>query len=86
MVNPFAETILRLDRIDTRLSELANILNSKPETILDKPPYSSRKRTAILLGISLSMVDKLAASGKLTRRKIGAKTVFNTSEIENLIR
>jgi hypothetical protein len=73
------------EALGSHFSELkTSILSDRKEGGLKIPRYFSRKQVASHLGICLSMVDKLASSGKLTRRKVGSKTVFASGEVEAL--
>ncbi len=44
----------------------------------------SRKQTAIVLGISLGMVDKISRQGLLEPVRLGKKVMFRRSDVEML--
>ena len=61
----------QLTTISLQLSELKEIIKSKPE----EKPWLTRKEKADKENISVSMVDKLIRQGTFEKKKIGRKTL-----------
>ena len=67
-----------LVELNDKFANLLDLISNKPKKRL------TRKETADALSVSVSMVDKLAQRGKLTRIKIGKKTLFDIEEVNSI--
>lgn len=47
--------------------------------------YKTRSQAAKQLGVTTSMIDKLARSKRLKKHKIGAKVLFKQTDLEALL-
>ncbi|MDA8692485.1 helix-turn-helix domain-containing protein [Saprospiraceae bacterium] len=71
-------------KIDSLLLQIADLKKSLSSSKEEKP-RKSRQESAIYLGVSKSMIDKLAQQGRLTRIKVGRKTVFCIKELNEIL-
>ena len=79
----FSDLFQMLNGIDAKLCEL---IDSRPKEIGINKTKVSRKEAAHILCVSLPQIDKMAASGKLTRYRIGSKTVFDIEQVNSMFK
>ena len=84
--NPYAETITRLDSIEKSISIILDKIWSGYPTETEVKQYYTRKEAADYLSCSIALIDKFVSQKKLSKKKIGAKTVFSIDDLKSLVR
>lgn len=76
--------MLKLSKDD--IDQLATLIADRvAEKLRVHNPVLSRADAAKFLSVTTRMLDKLASNGELTRVKFGSKTVFQVSDLQELI-
>lgn len=81
MENPFKDIVTRLDAIDNSIGLLNKTIQAK-ET--DESPRT-RHEAAKMLHVSLSTIDRLLKQHKLTKVKVGSKTLIPLKSIDKYL-
>ena len=71
----------QLSELSAQVLHLTEIVESSTKT----RHHYTRKQAAEYLECSVAMVDKLAQSGRLSRLKVGSKTVFSKSNLDQVL-
>lgn len=75
--------ILAIAKVAERIESLFTVVSS-PQNDKPVPEYVSRDGAAKALGVSPRSIDRFAASGSLTKYRIGSRTRFKLEEVLSL--
>jgi len=81
-IHPNELSSLIADHIRRELTEFSTRLNSAPN--IEKKPLLTRKETAEFFDVSLNCLNDWRKKGILDSVKIGQRTYFRRSDVENL--
>lgn len=73
----------KLDKIEQKIDIAMSKINTKKE--YKSPKYLTRKEVADMLNISYSTLHRLINRGTLPCRKVGRKSLFLLSDVENVV-
>lgn len=82
MENPFQDLSVKLESIENSIGLLRGIVM---KSLSSEPDLLTRQEVSKRLNVSLSTVDRLIKDQKLTKVKVGSKSLIPLSQIEEYI-